>query len=187
MRVRFHFAQMLLIAVLALLAACATGPGTVEVSQQQLQTALERRFPYELRPAGLFIVKLGAPRLQLLPASNRLRLDLGLDASERITRKSGRGDLGLSFGLRYEPSDTSIRATDVRVEQLDLHDLPEGWRNPVELAGALVVEHLLDGAVLHAFRPEELARAQGRRPGAIRVTPTGVSLELLPQSSSSSR
>lgn len=183
MRVRFNFARVLLIAVLALLSACATGPGTVEISQQQLQAALERRFPYELRPAGLFIVKLGVPRLQLLPASNRLRLDLGLDALERITRKSGQGDLGLSFGLRYEPSDTTIRATNVRVEQLDLHGLPEGWRNPVELAGALVVEQLLDDAVLHAFRPEELARAQGRRPGTIRVTPTGVSIELLPAGS----
>src|SRR5262249_26229541 len=93
---------------------------------------------------------------------------------------SGRGELAVSFALRYEPSDATLRAADVRVEKLALEGLAPAWNEPLEAAGALVAENVLEGSVLHAFRPEELARARGWRPGDIRVTPTGVRIELLP-------
>ena len=37
-------------------------------------------------------------------------------------------------------------------------------------------------APLHTFRPEELARARGLRPGSIQVTDSGVRMELVPAS-----
>jgi hypothetical protein len=37
--------------------------------------------------------------------------------------------------------------------------------------------------VLHQFRPEDVARARGWTPGAIRVTPQGVRIELVPPAS----
>src|SRR6188768_3111553 len=91
---------VLLFAWLVLLSGCASVPGTVEVSREQLQAALERRFPFEARPVGgLFVVRVTGPRLELLPADNRLRVDFAVEASDRITRGMGRGALALSFGI----------------------------------------------------------------------------------------
>lgn len=166
--------------LLALLAGCATGPRTLEISRRQLESALERRFPYEARRTPLFVVNVGVPRLQLLPESNRVRLDFPLEASERLLRNTARGELAVSFAIRYEPADTSLRAASVRVENLALQGVAAEWRAPLEAAGAVIAENLLEGTVLHAFRPEELARAHGWTPGAIRVTPTGLRVELVP-------
>jgi len=181
MRSRPLFGWLRLAWLLLLMAGCASGPRSIDLSRQQLQSALERRFPQEARPAaGLLQLNVGVPRLALLPEANRVRLDFALEASDRIVRSVFRGDLGVSFGLRYEPSDASLRATGVRVEQLAVPDLPAALRAPLQRAGALVAENLLEDTVLHTFRPEELARARGWTPGAIRVTPSGLRMEFLP-------
>jgi hypothetical protein len=91
-----------------------------------------------------------------------------------------RGRTSVSFGLRYEASDRSIRLADVRVEAIELQGLPDAWRRQLEPLAARVGEQLLEGTVLHAFRAEDLARANGFTPGALRVTPTGVRVELVP-------
>jgi len=183
MRLRPDLSRWWLLALLAtLLSACAVLPRNVEVSRQQLESALARRFPYEARAGGLFSARAGLPHLELLPDSNRLRLAFGIDATERVTRSSAHADLALSFGLRYEPADASIRATDVRVEDLALQGLPAAWREAFRMAGGLIAEQMLEGSVLHTFTPEELAKARGLRPGSIRVTPGGVSMELVPAS-----
>lgn len=170
----------LLAAVPALLAGCASGPRTIEIPQHQLQAALARRVASETRPAGMFNVRVAQPRLQLLPESNRLRVDFSVELSHRLAPGLPRSDLGVSFGLRYAAADATLRATDVRVERIDLNGLPEAVRAPLQMAGALVAENLLEDMVLHAFQPEDFARARGWTPGAIRVTATGVRIELLP-------
>jgi hypothetical protein len=181
MRIRFLFSCCLLL-LAALLSACATLPREVEVSRAQLEAALARRFPFEARAGGLFTARAGVPRLELLPDSNRLRLAFGIDATERVTRSSAHAEVALSFGLRYEPADASIRATEVRAEDLSVQGLPAGWREVFRLAAGLVAEEMLEDAVLHTFSAEDLARARGLRPGSIRVTPTGVRMELVPAS-----
>jgi hypothetical protein len=183
MRVRSPaFNWLLLAALAAILAACATLPRSVDVSRQQLETALARRFPYEARAGGLFSARTNVPHLVLLPESNRLRLEFGVDATERVTRSSAHADLALSFGLRYEPADASIRAANVRLEELSVQNLPAGWREAFRMAGGLIAEQVLENAPLHTFRPEDLAKARGLQPGSIQVTGSGVRMELVPAS-----
>lgn len=171
---------LLLAWLLALLAACATRPGSLDIPRSRLEAALARRFPYEDRRTGLFVVNVGLPRLELQPEFNRVRLEFPLEASDRIVRATTRGELGVSFALRYEPSDASLRAANVRVDRLALQGFPSEFRGPLEAVGSLVAENLLEGAVLHTFRAEDLARAQGWTPGAIRVMPGGVHIDLVP-------
>jgi len=180
MRLRAVLPLLFMLWLLGLLAACATGPRAIEIPQQQLQAALERRFPWEARPGGLLVMNVGVPQLRLLPQENRLRVDFTAEPSDRMMRGAPRGTFSLSFGLRYAPADASIRATEVRVEQVEVQGVPQELRGFLQLASALVAENLLDGAVLYTLRPEDVARAGGWTPGDIRVTPGGVRVELLP-------
>lgn len=171
--------RWLLGATLVVLAGCASIPRSVEISAAQIQSALAKHFPFESRAGDLFVVKVGAPRVSLLPDVNRLRLEFTFEATDRIVRNAVHGELALSFGLRYEPSDASLRLVDVHVERVDLQRLPDAWRRQLEPLAGAVGERLLEGMVLRTFTPEQLARAQGYRPGEIRVTAGGVRIELL--------
>ena len=170
----------LLAVMLALLAACASGPREVDVPTRRLEAALARHFPSELHPGGLFTLRIALPRLQLLPQENRVRLDFPVEAASRLLHGAARGELSVSFGLRYEPADNSLRSVDVRVEHLALQGLPAAWSGTLQAAGSTVAGQLLEGTVLHTFTPQDLARAHGATPGAIRVTPDGLRIQMLP-------
>ena len=173
---RFFF----LLCVAAWLAGCATGPRTVELSREQLQAALAKRFPLQARYLDVVDVQASAPRLQLLPESNRMRTSVALTAASRLLRDTLRGDVDMSFGLRYEPSDTSIRLADVRVERIDLQGVPEALRGQLQRLGPFLAERMLEGAPLHTFSPDQVAKAQGWTPSEIRVTASGLRISLLP-------
>lgn len=172
--------RLLLAAVIAVLAACASVPRSVELSQSQIEAALARRMPFETRYAELLVIKATAPRVTLQPEANRIRLDFSVEAMDRIVRRSVQGNLAVSFSLRYEPSDASLRAANVRVERFDLSGVPEQWRPVLGSVGMLAGEQLVEGAVLHRFTPEQVSRANGWTPGEIRVTSRGVRVDLVP-------
>jgi hypothetical protein len=169
-----------------LLAACAGvtgGPRVVMVSEAQLAQRITEQFPLRRRYLELFDLTLSSPRVRLIPAENRLgtRVDYAMGDFWGGSRRFD-GALTLSYGLRFEPADQSVRMTDVRVEAFDVPRLSGPMASQVQRLGALVAEHLLNDFSLHRFKPEELQTAQqrGYRPGSLRVVEGGLQLELLP-------
>lgn len=172
--------RLVLAAMLGLVASCATLPTTIEIPRERIEAGLARRFPYRAPAGELLMVQVGLPRVDLMPDADRVRLTAAFEASERLTRAAMHGDITLSFGLRFEPSSASLHLVDVDVERVDLRGVPQDWRRPVEAIAAYMGEHLLENYVLYRFTPAQLARARGLRPGRIRVTASGISIELLP-------
>lgn len=171
--------RLFLAAVLSVVAACAIIPRTITLSPDQIQTALDRRFPRDVALGDLLNLRVGAPRVALQPEANRILLGFPADVTDRIVHRTLHGDLALSFGLRYEPSDMSIRATAVRIEHIGLAGVPPSWQQFIQNAGAPIAQQLLEDAVLHTFQPQDIQRAGGRIPSDIRVTPAGIQLELV--------
>jgi len=170
----------LVLAAPLFVAGCATTPRSIEIPRSRIEAALAKRFPYETRFGDILVAKASEPHLTLLPDANRLQVEFALEATDRIVHRAIRGRAVVSFGLRYEPADNTLRLADVRIEAIELQGLPDTWRRQLEPLAARMGEQLLEGAVLHTFRAEDIARANGWRPGALRVTPTGVVVEMLP-------
>lgn len=174
----------------SLLAGCASTPRTVGFSEAQLVERLARQFPVRTRVLGIFDVEVTNPRVQLQPDSNRIatRLDYALGPALAGTRRT-LGQMQLSYALRYEPTDQTVRLSEVRAEAVDAaaEPAPEagattpGTPRLQQLAG-LLAQSLLKDHVIYRFKPEDLRAAEGRgvRPGPIRVVPGGVQMELLP-------
>jgi hypothetical protein len=168
---------------LGMLVACASlDPGAITLTQAELQTLIERQFPRRQRLAEVFDVTLAAPVLRLVAERNRIATDFELSASERLSGTVLRGALAIEHALRYEPSDATLRLSQVKVERLRLD--VAGTRVPDALSrlGASIAERLLDDAVIHRLsdaQREKLARA-GVSPAAIAVTERGVELRFMP-------
>ena len=173
-----HAIHSLVAAAAVLVAGCATVPRSFEIPKERIDAAITRKFPYERRAGDLLSVRVGAPRVQLLPESNRMRGDFGIDATERIGGRTVHADVGLSFALRYEPADESIRLADVRAERVDVEGVPSSLRTLLQPVAAGMAEQALEGTVVHAFTPQELARSQGLRPALVTVTSTGIRIDL---------
>jgi hypothetical protein len=88
----------------------------------------------------------------------------------------------VSEGLRFEPSDNTIRLVDVRVERFVIDGLPSSWQHQLDRVGKPLASGVLDEQVLYTLRPKDIAVLEGRgvRPSDLRVTASGVEIKLLP-------
>ena len=90
----------------------------------------------------------------------------------------------LRYGLRFEPSDNSVRITDLRVQAIDLRD-PAGRSQPrISQAVSLLGEQLFSDYSVYQLSASDLAKARQLRlkPGKVTVKRNGLEIELLPVS-----
>lgn len=167
------------------LAGCALlpGPRSVHLPEAKLAAMIAGQFPFSARYLELFDVTLDTPRVRLMPQDNRIgtELDYRIGASLFGRRQAG-GTLGLSYGLRYEPADQTVRLTQVRVERFDVPGVPQAQAARASRLGGLLAESLLQDFVIHRLKPEDLRGLQGwgYQPGALQVVPGGLRLQLDP-------
>lgn len=146
------------------------------VSPEQLQSAVAQRFPLRYPIPGLLNLDLRTPRLRLLSAQNRLGAEMTVDAAGPALNRSHRGTFEVDFALRYEASDRTIRAHQLRLYRLRFPSLQPGVVDMLNTYGPTLAEQSLQEVVLHQLRPQDLAMADvlGLRPGSITVTDQGL-------------
>lgn len=172
-------------AVAGLVAACASllGPRTVEISREELQARLGKQFPTTRRVMKLLDVSAGLPRLELQGDKNRVALSVDLTAKELIMGGEHKGQVALSFGLRFEPKDLTIRLTQPKVEQVKVEGLPPVYQRALSTLGAQLVEDSLNDYPVHQFKPEDLRTADrmGYEIKDVQVTASGLAVHLAPR------
>ena len=172
------------VAVLVALAGCASGllaPKSVNLSERELADLVNRAFPLDRKLLEVVDLHVSAPRLKLLPERNKLAVDLELDGADRVFGKSFKGRLAFESGLRFEPSDQSLRLAQVKVNELSLDS---GGAAPAlsQRLGAALAEKVLEGYPLHRLSEDRWAQLKkyGVQPGAVRVTGGGLEMALEP-------
>lgn len=177
--------RLLLATFILALSGCAQvlGPQTLTWSEADVNRMLEKRFPMDRRVLEMLDVTVTRPDLKLVSASNRLATDLHVTALDRLFGNSYQGRIAIESGLRYEPSDHTLRLVDVRLSAFSLDKTGTAPRVPLQRLGALLVETMLDDAVIHRVGDDKLARlAQfGYQPEAVRITDRGLELTVVPK------
>lgn len=161
----------------------ALGPRSVTLSLEQMQDKVSARFPRRYPLAGLAELSLQAPRLTLRPEQNRLNVVMALEATGAVLRRAHTGSLDVDFGLRYEPADQTLRATDLQVRALQIDGLPPPVAQVLGGLGPALAQQALREVVLHPLQPRDLAAMDrmGVQPGRITVTARGLEIELIPR------
>jgi hypothetical protein len=175
------------ILIAALAAAAASGcasldPRHVTLSQAELQSLLERQFPRQQRVMELLDVSLTKPSLRLVPERNRLATALDMAATERLSGRSLRGNLAIEHALRFEPSDATVRLTNVKVDAIQLELAGTPLSGQAARLGGLLAERFLDNFVVYRVSDDKralLARS-GVNNADVVVTARGVELRFVP-------
>ena len=164
----------------------ASAQPSYKVSVEQLQQAVARRFPLRYPVGGLFDLNVQAPRLRLLPEQNRLGTQMALQAAGPALGRSYQGALDLDFALRFEASDLTLRAYQLRVNSLRFTDLPPDQAELLNAYAPTLAAQTLGEVVLHQLRPQDLAlpTAMGLQPGSITVTAQGLVIGFVAKQSS---
>jgi hypothetical protein len=177
---------MLALAAPLALGACSSmggGPRQVDVSERRLLSLISRQFPLKKRYLELFEFELSDPSLRLMPDENRIGTRLNFTASSLLNRSQPwTGQMALSYGLRYEASDQTVRLTAVKLDGIDMDGVPAALVKPLRGAGTHLAENLLQDLEVHRFKAEDLRSVEGLgyQPGVLTVVPGGLRLQLDP-------
>ena len=146
------------------------------VTTAQLQDAIAKRFPVRKRAEGILDLTVQAPQLRMMPEQNRLGAVMAVEAGGQALRRAYPGTFDLDFALRYEASDMTIRAHELRVNTLQFEGLPPQASMLLGGYGPQLAEQALQGAVLHTLKPQDLALpdSMGVQPSTITVTAKGL-------------
>ena len=158
-----------------------SAPGSVSVSTEKLQAMVAQRFPRQYPVAGLLQLQLQAPVLRMLPERNAINAQLDAELMGRVLKEQYKGRLDVDFALRYEPTDRTVRAYQIKVNGLQMEGLSPALGEMLSTYANSVAEQALAQVVLYQLRDKELALADAMavEPGAITVTPRGLSVALV--------
>ena len=103
---------------------------------------------------------------------------MDLQASERISGRALRGTLAIDHGLRFEPSDATVRLANVKVERMALELAGTPLTGQAARLSAMLAERVLDDFVIYRVsdeRRQSMARA-GVNSADVAVTARGIEL-----------
>lgn len=154
--------------------------GDYTFSRQELQDAVDKRFPARLRYAQVLDVQLTHPRLLLDEANNRVTTQMDAQVSNTLLPAPPiNGTLSLSSGLRYDPARRAVLLDNPSVERVQVAGMPAQYGEQLNAIGAVVAQQLLRDYPLYTFKPEELHVAgKDVEPGAITVLADGIKVQV---------
>ena len=172
-------------AVVASLSGCAglVGSHDVMLSESQITLLLARQFPMDRKVLEVIDLNITNPQIELIPQGNRVGTELDVTALDRLFGSSAMGHVKLDYGLRFQPSDHTIRMTQVRVRELTLSSGSNNLRGAAQRIGGLVAENALDNLVLYRMKPAQADEMDRLNLVAspITVTPQGLHMTVSPR------
>ena len=144
----------------------------------QLQDMVAQKFPRSVPVQGLLDLTLQVPRLRLLPEVNRLGAAMAVDAAGPALRRSHAGMFDVEFALRYEASDRTLRAHQLKLGRLEFPTLKPAVTELINTYAPVLAEQSLREVTLHQLRPQDTALFDGLglQPGPITVTAKGLTV-----------
>jgi hypothetical protein len=172
----FHFLAVIALVLSSFACSTLTAQPRFEVSKDQLQQVVAKRFPMRYPVAGLLDLTVQAPEIQLLPEKNRLNATMQVEASGAALHRKQAGTFEVEFALRYEVSDRTLRATNIRFKRLSFPGLRPEASDMLNIYGQALSEKTLTEVALHQLRTQDLAMADalGLQPGSITVMDKGL-------------
>ena len=108
-----------------------------------------------------------------------------MHAAGPALNRAHEGTFDVDFGLRYEASDRTLRAHQLRLARLKFPTLQPRVEEMLNLYAPRLADQSLREVVLHELEPKDLAMLDtlGMQPGEITVNRKGLMIALVPKTS----
>lgn len=182
LRRQFFLAATAASGMALLLGGCAPpAPTQITIGLESIQTALHGRFPQRFPVAGLLLLEMQQPQLQLLPEDNLVATQLQVALSGAALPQVFTGHMGVRFGLHYDPKSHSVRAERVAVDTLVLDGAAPTIADMVSTYGLRLAEQALDGLPLYTLSNDDvqMTSRMDLQPGTITVTKQGLAIQIV--------
>lgn len=159
-------------------------PSSFSVSTAKLQSMLAQRFPKQYPVAGLLQIQLQTPQLTMLAERNTIQALLDAQMSGPVLKDVYKGQLNVDFALRYEPTDRTLRAHQIKLNSLQMQGLAPAMSEMLSTYATALADQALGQVVLYQLEEKDLALvdAMSMEPGAITVTPEGLTVSMVQKS-----
>ncbi len=187
-RRRFLLAALASCAALGItvsLAACATPtfpfiPSHYTFSQQQVQDAVQRKFPYQRTISQVFEVALTNPVVGFLPDANRVSVKLDARLVSPFMPQPVDGVFTLSSELAYDEASKSVVLKSPNVDSVNVSGGAQAYTQQINAAAALLATQLLTNYPIYTFKPDQLQFAGvNYEPGTITILTNGIRVQIV--------
>ena len=184
-RRRFLLTAWAATAVSVSLAACASTtfpfiPSHYTFSQQQVQDAVQRKFPYQRTMSQLFDVALTNPVVGLLPDTNRISVQLDAHLASPFLQQPVDGIFTLSSQLAYDSASHSVVLVSPHVDSVNVSGGAQAYSQQINAAAGLLATQLLTNYPIYTFKPEQLQFAGVHyEPGTITILTNGIRVQVV--------
>ncbi|MGF6759506.1 DUF1439 domain-containing protein [Paraburkholderia sp. GAS42] len=184
-RRRFLFAVCAVAGVGVSLAACAASifpfiPDHYTFSPQQVQEAVQRKFPYQRTVSQVLDVALTNPVVGLLPDSNRVSVKLDARLASPFMPQPVNGVFTLSSQLAYDATTRAVVLKQPTVDNVAVTGDAQAYTQQINAAAAVLATQLLTNYPIYTFKPEQLQFAGvNYEPGTITILTNGIRVQIV--------
>ncbi|WGS49120.1 DUF1439 domain-containing protein [Paraburkholderia sp. D15] len=167
------------------LAACASStfpfiPSHYTFSQQQVQDAVQRKFPYQRTVSQVFDVALSNPVVGFLPDANRVSVKLDARFASPFMAQPVAGVFTLSSELAYDAASKSVVLKSPNVDNVSVSGDAQAFTQQINAAAAVLATQLLTNYPIYTFKPEQLQFAGvNYEPGTITILTNGIRVQIV--------
>jgi hypothetical protein len=167
------------------LSACAASifpfiPDHYTFSQQQVQDAVQRKFPYQRTVSQVLDVALTNPVVGLRPDANRVSVRIDARLASPFMPQPVSGVLTLSSQLEYDAASRSVVLKSPSVDNVTVSGDAQAYSQQINQAAALLATQLLTNYPVYTFKPEQLQFAGvNYEPGTITVLTNGIRVQIV--------
>ena len=116
----------------------------IEITPEQIQRRLDKRFPITKQYLMLLELTLADPIVELREGSDRVGFGVSAATNVRVDGEDLTGRAHMTAAIRYVPERGSLFLVDPSLEQLDISLLPDKYKNAVTQAASLATQEFLD-------------------------------------------
>lgn len=152
------FRSSLLVSLLAILTACASGPRSINISESELQQRMTEQLAIPITLLSVFDIALSNPVIRLDQGTERMHAQMDTRISNPFDGEPVTGKINLSGKLAFDASRNAIMLTESKVEKLNFHGmgLEDKYSELFNVLAAQLGGHLLNNIALYTLKPDDL-------------------------------
>ena len=155
-------------------------PDHYTFSQDQVQGAVARKFPYRRSVAQVFELTLANPVVGLRADVNRVVVTVDAHLGSPFLARPVDSVLSLSSELAYDAPSRSVVLRNPNVEHVDVGGDAAPYAQEINAAASVAVTQLLANYPIYTFKPDQLQFAgQQYEPGTITILSNGIRVQIV--------